>query len=131
MRAKTFHSCPTLCKHMDRSLPGSSVHGVLQARLCVCVSSVVSDSLRPMDCSPPGSSVHVIFQAGILEWVAISSFRGSSQVSCISCIGRQILYYGATWEALAACCTHLKTSHTQFCIIYKFSVLLFTTYCFP
>ena len=33
----------------------------------------------PMDCSPPGSSVHGIFQARTLEWVAISSSRGSSQ----------------------------------------------------
>ena len=33
----------------------------------------------PMDCSPPGSSVHGIPQAGILEWVAISFSRGSSQ----------------------------------------------------
>ena len=33
-----------------------------------------------MDCSPPGSSVHGIFQARILEGVAISSFRGSSQL---------------------------------------------------
>ena len=32
----------------------------------------------PMDCSPPGSSVHGILQAIILEWVAISSSRGSS-----------------------------------------------------
>ena len=32
----------------------------------------------PMDCSPPSSSVHGIFQARILEWVAISSSRGSS-----------------------------------------------------
>ena len=32
-----------------------------------------------MDCSPPGSSVHVILQARILEWVAISFSRGSSQ----------------------------------------------------
>ena len=65
----------------------------------------MSDSLRPMDCSPPGSSVHVIFQAGILEWVAISSFRVSSWlghqtcVSCISCIGRHILRHCSTWEA--------------------------------
>ena len=34
---------------------------------------------NPMDCSPPGSSVHWIFLARILEWVAISSSRGSSQ----------------------------------------------------
>ena len=30
-----------------------------------------------MDCSPPRSSIHVIFQAIILEWVTISSSRGS------------------------------------------------------
>ena len=33
----------------------------------------------PMDCSPPGSSVHGIFQARILEWIAISFSRESSQ----------------------------------------------------
>ena len=32
-----------------------------------------------MDYSPPGSSFHGIFQARILEWVAISFSRGSSQ----------------------------------------------------
>ena len=39
----------------------------------------MSDSLRPVDCSPPSSSVHGILQARILEWVAISFSRGSSQ----------------------------------------------------
>ena len=34
---------------------------------------------NPMDYSPPGSSVHGISQARTLEWVAISSFRGSSK----------------------------------------------------
>ena len=33
----------------------------------------------PIDCSPPGSSLHGILQARILEWVAISFSRGSSQ----------------------------------------------------
>ena len=43
----------------------------------------------PMDRSLPGSSVHGIFQAVVLEWIAISFSRGSSQprdrtrVSCI------------------------------------------------
>ena len=32
-----------------------------------------------MDCSPPGSFVHGILQARILEWVAMSFSRGSSQ----------------------------------------------------
>ena len=57
----------------------------------------------PMDYSPPGSSVHGILQARILEWVAIFSSRGSSQPrdrTCVSYIGRQILYYRATREAL-------------------------------
>ena len=35
---------------------------------------------KPMHCSLPGSSVHGIFQARILEWVAITSSRGSPQV---------------------------------------------------
>ena len=33
----------------------------------------------PMDCILPGSSVHGIFQARVLEWVAVSFSRGSSQ----------------------------------------------------
>ena len=47
----------------------------------------------PMDCSLPRSSVHGIFQARVMEWVAISFSRGSSQprdqtwVSCI--VGRR------------------------------------------
>ena len=52
-----------------------------------------------MDHSPPGSSVHGILQARILEWVAMLSSRGSSQprdrtrISCVSCIGKWILYH--------------------------------------
>ena len=34
---------------------------------------------NPTDCSPWGSSVHRIIQARILEWVAISFYRGSSR----------------------------------------------------
>ena len=45
--SKVAQLCPTLCDPMDCSLPGSSLHGILQAR--------------------------------VLEWVAISFSRGSSQ----------------------------------------------------
>ena len=51
----------------------------------VLVSGAVVQSLShvslycdPMDCRPPDFSVHGISQARILEWVAISSARGSS-----------------------------------------------------
>ena len=66
---------------------------VTQLRLTLC---------DPMDCSLPGFSGRGIFQARILEWVAISSSKGSSppriepHVSCVSCIG-------ASWEAPRVC----------------------------
>ena len=55
----------------------------VQAQACLTLCD-------PVDCSPPGSSERGILQARILEWVAITSSRGSSrprdqtQVSCIS-----------------------------------------------
>ena len=32
-RVKSLHSCPTLCDPMDYNPPGSSLHGILQARI--------------------------------------------------------------------------------------------------
>ena len=63
---------PTLCDSTDRNLPGPSIHGV--------------------------------FQATVVEWIAVCSSGASSwprdrtHVSCVSCIGRQMLYHCATWE---------------------------------
>ena len=63
---------------------------------------------NPMDYNLPGSSVRGIFQSSVLEWVAISYSKGSSQprawthVPCNSCTGRWILYHCATWEALSS-----------------------------
>ena len=70
---------------------------------CYCLVAKLCLTLcHPMDCSPLGSSVHGISQARILEWVTISISRGSSRArdqTCISCIGRWVLYLGATREA--------------------------------
>ena len=33
VKVKVAQSCPTLCNPMECSLPGSSVHGILQARI--------------------------------------------------------------------------------------------------
>ena len=67
----------------------------LMEKLCMRSESCLT-LCDPMDCNPSGSSVHGIAQARILEWVAISSSRGSSwprsqiHISSISYTGRQI-----------------------------------------
>ena len=63
-------SCPTLCDPSDCSLPGSSLYGILQAR--------------------------------ILDWVAISFSRGTSQLrewTQVSCVAGRRFNLWATREA--------------------------------
>ena len=93
---KTWSCLPGLLHFL--SLLCYCVCYVCGAQLCLILWDSTSWSL-------PGSSGHGIFQAGVLEWVATSSSRGSSRprdrtcVCCLFCIGRQILYCCATWEA--------------------------------
>ena len=53
-----------------------------QRKSKICFCSLVTKSCLtfcgPLDCSPPGSSVHGILKARVLEWLAISFSRGSS-----------------------------------------------------
>ena len=81
--AKSLQSCPTLCNPIDGSPPGSSLHGIFQARVlewgAIAFSSLpaaaaAAKSLQwcptlcnPIDGSPPGSSVPGILQARILD----------------------------------------------------------------
>ena len=81
------------------------LHIQKRKKSCKCVRVCAQSTLcSPVDCSPPGPSVHGIFQARILDWVVISYSRGSSGprdrtcISCVSCIGRQILCHRTTWE---------------------------------
>ena len=89
-----FHEAPSVC-----------------VCVCVCVHAQSCSTLCDLiDCSPPGSSVHWIFQARILEWVALSSSRGSSwsmdQIHLLYLLlGRQILYH----------CTTFSTRHLILC----------------
>ena len=86
---------------------------------------------HPFDGSLPGFSIHEIFQARVLEWVAISYSRGSSQyrdwtyVSWVSWIGRQILYHWATWEAL---CWHIKLTISLIFLLYHSYVKIIKDY---
>ena len=68
---------------------GPYVQSAAEAPACGHAKSCLT-LCDPMDHSPPGSSIHGILQAGVLEWVAISSSRGSSpardrtQVFCLA-----------------------------------------------
>ena len=67
MHAKSLQSCPTLCNPVDSSLTGSSVHGILQARI---LDWVALPSSRGS--SPPRDQTHI---------------------SYVCCTGRQALYH--------------------------------------
>ena len=67
MRAKSLHSCQTLCDPMDCSPPGSSVHGILQAKILEWVAMP----------SSRGSSWRK-------DW---------THIAYIFCVGRQVLYH--------------------------------------
>ena len=72
--AQSLQPCRTLCDPMDCSQPGSSVHGILQARILEWVAMPCSrGSSRPWD---------------------------GTQVFSASCFGRQVLSTCATWEVL-------------------------------
>ena len=89
---------------MRKSFKKKSV--MVCARMYVHVAcSVVPNSLRPHGLQPTSLLCPWEFPARTLEWVAISSSKGSSRprdwtrVSCISCLGRWILPHCTTWEA--------------------------------
>ena len=99
---------PRLQHHL--STPGSELTFTLLSYSTqhVCMHAKLLHSCPalciPMDCSPPGS-VHGILQARILEWVAMPSSRGSSQlrdqtrISYVPCIAGGFFTTSATWEA--------------------------------
>ena len=108
--------------------------------------SVMSDSCNPMDCSPPGSSVHGILQARILEWVAISFSRRSSQPkdrTRVSSVAGWFFTIWATQEAptqpnkkINVKLTHLGHSTEQSCLVVeekveKFFYFFFSLSVFP
>ena len=86
----------TFCPQIRCQFPQGLVSYYLTyVYVSVCVYAQSHSTLcNPMDCSRPGSSVHGIFQARILEWVAISHYRESSQlrdltcITCVSCFGQ-------------------------------------------
>ena len=68
--SEVAQSCLTLSDPMDCSPPGSSIHGIFQARVL---------EWGAIDFSVMNYTVHGILQARVLEWVTFPFSRGSSQ----------------------------------------------------
>ena len=87
-----LHNRVQLCDPMGCSLPGSSVHGILQARILQWFAIPFSrGSFRPRD---------------------------QTHVSYVSCTGRQVLYTSATWEAPDTYTTMYKIA-SQWKVLYS------------
>ena len=83
----------------------------------LCAHSVMSNSVTQWAVTSQAPLSMGFFQARILEWVAVSSSRGSSRSkdqTLISCIGRHILYHWAIWE----------TTYSHYKILLKYSTYI-------
>ena len=76
--AKSLQLCPTLCDPMDGSLPGSSVPGILQARLLEWVA--ISFSKGKATCSNMPGEFHGLYsprghkESDTTEWFSLTTF---------------------------------------------------------
>ena len=111
-----------LCDPMDCSPPGSSVHGILQARLLEWVAISFSKKWKWKSLSrarlwdPMDYPVHGILQARILEWAAVPYSKGSSPTQGSSpglphC--RRFFTSWATGEALLGSTWRLKLTSAK------------------
>ena len=74
-------SSPKSVQNLQIAIPFDLFYGLSCVSACVCAQPLSHVQLlaTPWTANPPSSSVHGISQARILDWVAISFFRGSSQ----------------------------------------------------
>ena len=85
-------SCLTLCDPMDCSLPGSSVHGILQGRIVEWVTVPFSrESSRPRDQTHVSRIVDRFFPVwATREALRILCIKCKTQVVLLSCLRRAV-----------------------------------------
>ena len=90
----TCHNRTSSGSHSENGVPRSLQWKHLKDRISLLTAHFqVWLWQNPMDCSPPDSSVHEFSQARILEWVPISSSRGSFPLRLWAAL-RLISYFG-------------------------------------
>ena len=98
--------CPTLCSSVDCSLPGSSVHGISQARILESEScSVVSDSLGPPGLYSPWNSPGQNIGLGSLSLLQVVFPTQESNQGLLYCrwILNQLSYQGSPKNTGVGC----------------------------
>ena len=118
-------------------------HTRIHTYVCVCSVAQPCPALWPVDCCPSGSSIRGILQVRILQWVAISFSRGSSQprdqtqISCIAggfftiWTAREVHTHTHTHTPESLCCTvetnitvqinHTSIKSSKHCFLRNFS----------
>ena len=89
---------------LEHNKSGCCLLSTMWKAQCGCVLSHFSHVrlfVNLMAYNPPGSSVHGILQARILEWVAMASFRGSSQPRDQTCISYVSCFAGRSFYPLS------------------------------
>ena len=83
---KSLQSCPTLCDPMGCSLPGSSVHGIFQARVLEWVAIAFSDYYLVyrfyLDCTKYPNN----------DFMAKKKIHRSCSIQCYFCIQELFLF---------------------------------------
>ena len=95
-------SCPTLCDPVECSLPGSSVHGILQARILVWVPF-----LSPRDLPNPGVELllcrQILYHRATQELLCVYTYTCKQKPEHFSATTRnEILPFAATRMDLEA-----------------------------
>ena len=104
MQSQFFIKFPLDCRWPSGE-DGFPFHVPTQSYLTLC---------NPMDCSLPGSSVHRISQAKILEWIAISSSKGtfsSGDRTLSSCIIGGFFAQGAMEKPWVSIISNISNYH--------------------
>ena len=119
--AKSLQSCLTLCNPMDCSPPGSSVHGILQARILewvampssrgsswprdwICISYVLHWQADSLPLIPPGKPnwlciLYILEKPTIFPSPSESSFSELTPevTNCVGFPCQQVILWGTSW----------------------------------
>ena len=127
VKVKVAQSCPAVCDPMDCSLPGSSVHGILQARMLEWVAIPFSrESSQPRDRTQAFCIAGGFFTIwAILQLIERSLFSLSALTKY--CYMKNTVLDSNNWGSLQAECISLSSDK-----LFQLALwLLWSCFCCP